>query len=147
MFQFHKTIYAVFLTAVLSFFCSGFPTSMISSGQGVALAGELTPLHPGYPEVFDDTGTIDFIGKEQIIVNDTVYLLLPSTSFHTSNGHGAISSFAQGYEIGLLKQDKNKTRSVWLIDTNVGKIYKQDKAKKPPIRSGKLVKINGVWTN
>jgi len=142
-----KTINAALLAAVFSLFCTGFSIGEISPGQGVALAGELTPLYRGYPEVFDDTGSIDFIGKEKIIINDTVYILLPSTSFHSQNGFDSMSSFAQGYEIGLLVQDNNKAKSVWLIDARVKKVTNQDEESERKSRSGKLVKINGVWTN
>ncbi len=111
-----------------------------------AIAGELQPLYPGYPEVFDVSGVIDFITDEGIVLNDSLYPFSPSIKFH--NSHGVISkeNFNIGVRIGIIMDDNHTIKSVWLIKKGE-KQKKQGMIKQKEPSSTPIHLEDGVWKN
>ncbi|MCG8641589.1 MAG: hypothetical protein MI862_17800 [Desulfobacterales bacterium] len=83
-----------------------------------SVAGAEEPIHPGYPYVFDMTGKLDRISKDQIVIDDVLCQISSSTTYHA---HNLIitkaTSFKIGDEIGVIFSDKGsrEVASVWLI--------------------------------
>lgn len=76
------------------------------------------PIHPGYPFVFDMTGSIDRISDTQIVVDDVLCKITSGTTYHSYHSVFAdLSSFNIKDQIGVIFVDKEQRiiLSVWLI--------------------------------
>ena len=79
-------------------------------------AGELPPIHPGYPEVFDALGFIEFMEHDMLVVNDATLGLLPSTTFNAPNGMISLADLSPGKKVGLILTEDRRIESLWLIE-------------------------------
>ena len=77
------------------------------------------PIHPDYPYVFDVTGRLDRISNQKLVIDDTLFTLSPSTTYHAPDMiFKTPSNFHIKDVIGVILKDQ-KTReisSVWLIE-------------------------------
>ncbi len=111
-----------------------------------AIAGELQPLHSGYPEVFDVSGVIDYITDENIVINDSSYVFSSSVRFYDSRGVTGKVNFQVGSMVGVLLNDNRIIHTVWLIKKDE-KRKKKEQVKLEPKSSGPVYYEDGVWTN
>jgi hypothetical protein len=73
---------------------------------------------PG-PDQFLSTGQVDFIDMESgsMTIDDTNYLLLPTTEFYTSvMGAGSIHLFREGVAAGFIADRNGWIHSIWLLE-------------------------------
>ncbi|MBU1419948.1 MAG: hypothetical protein KKI15_15805 [Proteobacteria bacterium] len=127
----------IIYTAVTVLFLSWFITCS-------TLAGELQPLYPGYPEVFDVQGSLDMIDENRVIINDLSYELRASTSFHTPKGSTSLAAFSERDQVGaLLVSEAMEIKSLWLIKSAAPVVKEKREEEKPSI----LTRDNGVWKN
>ena len=111
---------------------------------GSSLAGELSPLFPGYPEVFDVNGSLDLKGKNRIVINDNNYLVTSSTSYHNPSGPTSLAAFSEKDQVGaLLLAESTEIKSLWLLKGAAPVIMKKSEEKTPST----LTHENGVWKN
>lgn len=139
----HTIIPKLLVVAALVFWSAGFGLHVVLPGPGTCQAGELTPIFPGYPEVFDINGSVLYIEKETIVVDDMSLALTPATTFHSQQGVVGWSAIPVESTVGLLLDEDRSVISVWLIEA--GKVNNQET---PASGTGRQYKLeNGVWTN
>mgnify|MGYP003566059876 CR=1 FL=1 len=81
----------------------------------IVVTGE-TPVHRGYPRLFDNIGIIDGLTAREAVIDDSPYHLSPSATYHLPGGHEASRSrFRAGDRVGCLIAADGKIESVWLI--------------------------------
>lgn len=98
------------LTILGCFFC------LLTILTAIGFAEE--PIYPGYPFVFDMIGKVDRISDKQLVIDDGLFKLSTSTTYHAPD-----TIFMQPSElhekdtIGVVLKDKNtrEVLSVWLI--------------------------------
>ena len=148
MSRLHKILHRLLMVSALFVCSAGFGINTVSPGLGVALAGELTPVHPGYPEVFDVSGSVEYMEGDTLVVNDASFFLLPSATYHSPNGIVGRSAISKGSKVGLLLTEDRGVESVWILETR--KAYR-DKSKKKdttlPGTGAPYKKEKGVWKN
>lgn len=111
---------------------------------GSALAGELQPLYPGYPEVFDIQGSLDMIDDNRVIINDLSYDVKSSTAYHIPNGTTSLASFSENDQVGaLLVSEAMEIKSLWLIKTAAPVMKDRNEEENPAT----IRRENGVWKN
>lgn len=111
---------------------------------GTTLAGELQPLYPGYPEVFDVTGSLDLKGKNRVIINDLSYDVKSSTSYHTPKGSTSLAGFSERDQVGaLIVSEAMEIKSLWLIKAAAPVVKEKSKEENPSA----IKRENGVWKN
>lgn len=110
-----------------------------------ATAGELTPLYPGYPEVFDMTGTVTAKEKDLILIEDSQFQLAPGATYHGPRGPVGAAGISVGDQVGVLLTEEKEAKSVWLI--KAGSKDDKDKAPEPSGTKSQMKKENGVWRN
>ncbi len=115
---------------------------------GPALCGELEPLFPGYPEVFDVNGTLDLMvtSEKRVVINDTNYIITSDTTFNVPNGPTSINSFSENDRVGVIREkDTRNLESLWLIEkAKTETTTKKQETTRPPTT---IKKENGVWKN
>ncbi len=82
----------------------------------IAVAEE--PVHPGYPFVFDVTGKLDRISDKKLVIDDDLFRLSSSTTYHAYDTiFTKPGSFKKKDVVGIILKDKNTREilSVWLI--------------------------------
>ncbi|NOX33911.1 MAG: hypothetical protein GXP56_09270 [Deltaproteobacteria bacterium] len=83
-----------------------------------AMAAAEEPIHKGYPFVFDQTGRLDRISNKDLVVDDVLYKLSSSTTYHAPDTiFTKFTSFKKGDFLGIILKGKNtrEVLSVWLI--------------------------------
>ena len=86
--------------------------------SGVALADKL-PKH--YPESFQRFGGIDDIGKGFIVIDDSWYVLTPSTQVHTPRAHySTLNALKKGLKVGYTTTGERggtagKIAEIWVL--------------------------------
>jgi len=135
------------LTTVLIFCSVWLGMNVFLIGLGGVRAGELKPLYPGYPEVFDQRGTLEIMRVDQLVVNDATLQLLPAVTYHTPKGSVGQSGIAIGSKVGLLLTEERGVKSVWFLEagdpgTGQGMAAEGNSRKDTPLRLE-----NGVWKN
>ncbi len=139
-------MYRVLLVTALLSCSSGFGIDTVSPGYGIAMAGELTPVYPGYPEVFDVSGSIEYLENDTLVINDASFFLSPSATYHSPNGPAGRSAISQGRSVGILLTEDNIIQSVWILETrNTNQFNGEDR--RNPERNTPYKKENGVWKN
>ncbi|MBU0945609.1 MAG: hypothetical protein KJ804_05760 [Proteobacteria bacterium] len=128
-----KTLYALATVFFLSWLVSG-----------SALAGELVPLYPGYPEVFDIQGSLDLKGDNRLVINDLNYRVRSSTSYHNPKGRTSLAGFSERDRVGaLLVANSMEIKSLWLIK-DAAPVVKQKNVQE---KASTVKQENGVWKN
>ena len=78
-----------------------------------------TPVHPGYPRLFDNVGRIDRLADSEAVIDDSLYSLSPTATFHTPRQRSASQSrFREGDLVGCLTNENGEIESIWLISRN-----------------------------
>ena len=76
--------------------------------------GVILPEH--YPDRFSGHGCIDWIGDNQVVIDDRLYTFTPDATFSTFETlHAPRSHFRKGLRVGFVK-DNRKIQSLWYID-------------------------------
>ena len=97
----------------LCFVCSIFTPGF--SQEQRKLKGEWV-LPKDYPDGFDGWGYINRIGKKEIVIDEILYGLSSSATFHWPPGvTRSRSKFKEGALIGFLKKPGGLITSLWLI--------------------------------
>jgi len=81
----------------------------------VVMAGELEPLYPHYPTVFDVTGEVYVISSDSIVINDASYDLLSSVVYYGPWGEMRAGGITPDSIVGCVVQEGEKVESVWLL--------------------------------
>ena len=75
-----------------------------------------TPVHPGYPRSFDNVGRIDRLTATEAVIDDSLYRISPSATYHAPGLRAASRSrFHQGDAVGCLTNTDGEIESMWLI--------------------------------
>lgn len=136
-----------FLIAVFVICSIWFGANTFFPGPVAVLAGELAPLYPGYPEVFDQEGVLQIIHQEQLVVSDATLHLLPAATFHVPK-KGSVGQFAMpvGSRVGVILTKDKEVESVWFLAA--GESASSQNSEKDKTNSGGPLKLeNGIWTN
>jgi hypothetical protein len=73
-------------------------------------------LPKDYPDGFNGWGRIDRIGKDRVVIDDTVLRLSPSVVYRTPTNRYATSAyFKPGHLVGFMTNQSNEIISLWLI--------------------------------
>jgi len=74
------------------------------------------PIHPDYPYDFDVTGKLDRISREKLVIDDTLYKLSSSVTYHAPDKvFTNLLDFHVQDTVGVLLKGKNEIVSIWLI--------------------------------
>ncbi len=115
---------------------------------GPALCGEIEPLFPGYPEIFDVNGTLDIMitSEKRLVINDSNYTITSDTTFNAPDGPTSIKSFSENDRVGVIREkDTRNLESLWLIKKAKTETANKTQETKRPPSTIKLEK--GVWKN
>ena len=83
--------------------------------SNIVITGE-TPVHPGYPRLFDNIGTIDRLTAREAVIDDSLFLISHSTTYHQPGAREVSRArFRAGDMVGCLFTDDGKIESMWLI--------------------------------
>jgi hypothetical protein len=108
-----------FITAVILFTpgispCADTETSR-RNRSSITNSGE-RPLHPGYPNIFDNIGRIDRISDGEAVISDSLYRVAPSVTYHApGRSNASRSRFQAGDRVGCLINADGEIESIWLI--------------------------------
>jgi hypothetical protein len=81
----------------------------------IVITGE-TPIHPGYPLLFDSIGTIDSLTDREAVIDDTLYRLSYSATYHMPGGRAVSRNrFKTDDMVGCLITADGEIESMWLI--------------------------------
>lgn len=84
----------------------------------IVYTGE-TPVHPGYPQLFDNIGTIDRLAAGEVVIDDSLYRISNSATYHVPGPHDVAGSrFHAGDMVGCLITADGEIESIWLISRN-----------------------------
>jgi hypothetical protein len=87
----------------------------IAGAQGSSERGLILPTF--YPDKFDNTGHIDRLGKNVIVIDDSLYKLASFTEYATpTSRHTTIASFRVGNIVGYKANAKREIVSLWLLE-------------------------------
>ena len=83
--------------------------------SNIVITGE-TPIHSGYPRLFDNIGTIDSLTAREAVIDDSLYRLSHSATYHMP-GARAVSRtrLKTGDMVGCLITADGEIESMWLI--------------------------------
>jgi hypothetical protein len=85
-------------------------------GYGAAYLSEERVLPSHYPQEFDGLGHIDRIGKNEIVVDDSLHTLASSVTYATATSkHGSSSDFRVGDYVGFVINSEKQITSIWMI--------------------------------
>jgi hypothetical protein len=83
--------------------------------SNVVVTGE-TPVHSGYPRLFDNVGTLDRLTSDSAVISDSSYVISNSTSYHIPGRHYVLRShFHAGDIVGCIFAADGEIESMWLI--------------------------------
>ena len=117
--RFFEAVLVGLIFAVMNFMPVNGPDATAGSKNrgrsNIVITGE-TPIHPGYPRLFDNIGTIDSLTDREAVIDDSLYRLSHSASYHMPGGR-AISRnrFKAGDMVGCLITVDGEIESMWLI--------------------------------
>jgi hypothetical protein len=84
----------------------------------IVVTGE-TPVHPGYPRLFDTVGTVDILTAREAVIDDSLYRISHSATYHVPGPRDVAGShFHAGDIVGCLITADGKIESMWLISRN-----------------------------
>ena len=105
--------------AALNFVPGSCPDAVAGSKNrgrpSIVVTGE-TPVHPGYPRLFDNIGMIDRLTAREAVIDDTFYRISPSVTYHLPGAREVSRTrFRAGDMVGCLLTEDGKIESMWLI--------------------------------
>jgi len=81
----------------------------------IVVTGE-TPVHPGYPRLFDNIGAIDRLTAREVVIDDSLYRISHSATYHLPGARKVSRTrFRAGDMVGCLLNEDGKIESMWLI--------------------------------
>jgi hypothetical protein len=84
----------------------------------IAYTGE-TPVHPGYPQLFDNVGTIGRLAAGEVVIDDSLYRLSNSAAYYVPGPYAVSRSrFKAGDRVGCLITVDGEIESIWFISRN-----------------------------
>ena len=84
----------------------------------LVVTGE-TPVHPGYPRLFDNIGTIDRLTAGEAVIDDSLYRISHSATYHVPGPRDVSGSrLHAGDFVGCLLSADGEIESIWLISRN-----------------------------
>jgi hypothetical protein len=86
--------------------------------SNIVYTGE-TPVHPGYPRLFDNVGTLDRLAAGEVVIDDSLYRISNSATYHVPGPHDVSGSrLHAGDMVGCLITADGEIESIWLISGN-----------------------------
>ena len=86
--------------------------------SNIVVTGE-APVHPGYPRLFDNIGTIDRFAAGEVVIDDSLYRVSNSARYLVPGPHDVSRSrFHAGDFVGCLITADGEIESIWLISRN-----------------------------
>ena len=86
--------------------------------SNIVVTGE-TPVHPGYPPLFDNIGTIDRLAAGEVVIDDSLYRISNSATYHVPGPYDVSRSrFQAGDIVGCLITADGEIESMWFISRN-----------------------------
>lgn len=87
-----------------------------SGSYGAEHLGEERVLSSHYPKKFSGLGRIDRIGKNEIVVDDSLHPLASYVTYATATSeHGASGDFRVGDYVGFVTNSEKEITSIWMI--------------------------------
>ena len=117
--RFSEAVLVGLIFAVMNFMPGNCPDATAGwknrGRSNIVITGE-TPIHPGYPRLFDNIGTIDSLTDQEAVIDDTLYRMSPYATYHMP-GTRAVSRtrFKTGDMVGSLITADGEIESMWLI--------------------------------
>ena len=120
--RFFEAVLVGLIFAVMNFMPVNCPDAAAGSKNrgrsNIVITGE-TPIHPGYPRLFDNIGTIDSLIDREAVIDDSLYRLSRSASYHMPGGRAVSRNrFKTGDMVGCLITADGEIESMWLISRN-----------------------------
>jgi hypothetical protein len=117
--RFFRAVLAGLIFAVMNFTPGSCPDSAAGSKtrakSNIVITGE-TPIHPGYPRLFDNIGTIDRLTAREAVIDDSLFRMSHSATYHTPGAHAVSRArFKTGDMVGCLITADGQIESMWLI--------------------------------
>jgi len=117
--RFFEAMIAGLIFAVINFMPGSCPDAAAGSKNrgksNIVITGE-TPVHPGYPRLFDNIGTIDSLTAREAVIDDSLYRLSHSATYHLPGAHAVSRThFKAGDMVGCLITADGEIESMWLI--------------------------------
>ena len=117
--RFSEAVLVGLIFAVMNFMPSNCPDATAGSKNrgksNIVITGE-TPIYPGYPRLFDNIGTIDSLTDREAVIDDTLYRLSHSASYHMPGGRAVSRNrLKTGDMVGCLITADGEIDSMWLI--------------------------------
>ena len=117
--RFFEAVLVGLIFAVMNFmpgYCSDAAAGSKNCGRSnIVITGE-TPIHPGYPRLFDNIGTIDSLTAREAVIDDSLYRMSHSATYHLPGGHAVSRThFKAGDMVGCLISANGEIESIWLI--------------------------------
>jgi len=87
-----------------------------SGSYGAEYLGEERVVPSYYPKKFDGLGHIDRIGKNEIVIDDSLHPLASSVAYATATSkHGSGGDFRVGDYVGFVTNSEKEITSIWMI--------------------------------
>jgi hypothetical protein len=117
-----KAVLAGFFFVVMAFAPGIGPDAEAGSRNpgksNIVYTGE-APVHPGYPRLFDNIGTIDRFAAGEVVIDDSLYRVSNSVRYHVPGPRDVSRSrFHAGDFVGCLITANGEIESIWLISPN-----------------------------
>ncbi|MEE4603575.1 MAG: hypothetical protein V2J65_19995 [Desulfobacteraceae bacterium] len=117
--RFFEAVLVGLICAVMNFMPGNCPDAAAGSKNrarsNIVITGE-TPIHPGYPRLFDNIGTIDSLTDREVVIDDSLYRLSYSASYHMPGGRAVSRNrFKTGDMVGCLITADGEIESMWFI--------------------------------
>jgi hypothetical protein len=98
------------LSLLILVLCAG-----MTHGKAYLSEDQVVPAH--YPRKFDGLGHIDRIGREAVVIDDTMHSLSHHVRYATPRSkYGFRSAFRVGAYVGFILDSEEKVTSLWLIE-------------------------------
>jgi hypothetical protein len=115
--RFFEAVLVGLICAVMNFMPGNCPDAAAGSKNrarsNIVITGE-TPIHPGYPRLFDNIGTIDSLTDREVVIDDSLYRLSYSASYHMPGGRAVSRNrFKTGDMVGCLITADGEIESMW----------------------------------
>ena len=103
--------------------CSILTLFLVNTGMPLNLSHAQTRYKPevvlpvDYPNGFDGFGRIDDMDDNGVVIQDSLFKLAPSVTFHTpTDMHSTAAYFEIGNLVGYLTNKEGEIISLWLIE-------------------------------
>ena len=86
--------------------------------SNIVVTGE-TPVHPGYPRLFENIGTLNRLTAGEAVIDDSLYRISHSATYHVPGPRDFSGSrLHAGDIVGCLMTTDGEIESMWLISGN-----------------------------